>query len=349
MNHSNNDLIMINGADGEGGGQILRTALTLSLITGRGFRIDNIRARRRKPGLLRQHLTAVQAAAQIGDAHTEGAQTASQQLVFHPHALRGGELEFAIGTAGSCILVLHTILPALVAAGIGARIRLSGGTHNPQAPPADALQRAYLPLLKRMGADLSCTLLRHGFFPAGGGELVVEIAPHAGLKPLHLMERGPFRQANAEALIAALPIDIAKRELATLQHALGWDDSQLKPHGLRSSHGPGNALVATLEYEQVTEVFTSFGEKRISAEEVARQLARQVQAYMDSDVPVGPYLADQLLLLLAIAGGSFITGPLSSHTQTNLETIEQFLPGRLSCQKQGPGKFLIQARDEGFV
>ena len=349
MNHSNDDLIIINGADGEGGGQILRTALTLSLITGRGFRIDNIRARRRKPGLLRQHLTAVQAAAQIGEAHTEGAQTASQQLVFRPHALRGGELEFAIGTAGSCILVLHTILPALIAAGIGARIRLSGGTHNPQAPPADALQRAYLPLLKRMGAELSCTLLRYGFFPAGGGELIVEIAPHSGLRPLHLLERGPFRQANAEALIVALPIHIAKRELATLQHILGWGDSQLKPHGLRNSHGPGNVLVATLEYEQVTEVFTSFGEKRISAEEVAKQLAQQVQAYMDSDVPVGPYLADQLLVPLVIAGGSFITGPLSSHTRTNLETIERFLPGRLSYQEQEPGKLLIQARSESFI
>jgi len=337
-----NDPITIDGAQGEGGGQVLRTSLTLSLITGRPLRMINIRAKRRKPGLMRQHLTAVQAAKAIGDAEVEGAGAGSQTLLFAPRTIRGGDYDFAIGTAGSCTLVLQTVLPALLAAGVEARLRLSGGTHNPLAPPADFLQHAYLPLLRKMGADVDLTLLQHGFYPAGGGELELRLGAGEGLRPLRLEERRELSWASVEALITALPIHIAERELNTVRRALGWDQSRLRLRGLTNAHGPGNALVARVEHQNVTEVFTAFGEKGVSAEKVAKKLCRQVQEYLDSGVPVGPNLADQLLLPLALAGGVFVTGEPTQHTRTNLETVNAFLPGCLRLSETATGKVRVE-------
>jgi len=345
MNNPTN-LITIDGSRGEGGGQVLRTALTLSLITGRPLRMGNIRAKRKKPGLMRQHLTAVQAAAAIGAAEVEGAGAGSQSLLFQPQTIRGGDYRFAIGTAGSCTLVLQTVLPALLAAGVEARLQLSGGTHNPLAPPADFLQRAYLPLLRRMGVDLEMNLLRHGFYPAGGGELELKLKAGSQLQPLHLLERGELRQASTEALIAALPVHIAKRELETVRRTMGWEPSQLHLRGLDNSQGPGNALVATIEHEHVTEVFTAFGEKGISAEKVAGKLCRQIKAYLQRGAPVGPHLADQLLLPLAVAGGTFITAKPTQHTLTNLETINAFVPGCLDTEETTDGKTRIFRSNE---
>ena len=340
---NNNELITIDGSKGEGGGQVLRTSLTLSLITGRPLRIDNIRAKRKKPGLMRQHLTAVQAAAAISDAKVDSAGAGSQTLSFEPGTIKGGDFSFAIGTAGSCTLVLQTILPALVAANVEARLQLSGGTHNPMAPPVDFLQHAYLPLLRKMGADVEMTLNRYGFYPAGGGELEVKLSTGEGLQPLQLNERGGLRQASVEALIAALPINIAERELNTIRRTMGWKEEQLHLRGLSNAHGPGNALVATIEHEHITELFTAFGEKRVSAEKVAGKLCRQIQDYQKSGVPVGPNLADQLLLPLAISGGCFVTGKPTQHTLTNLETINAFFPGCLTMQETEAGETRIEA------
>lgn len=156
------------------------------------------------------------------------------------------------------------------------------------------------------------------------------------------MERGNLRKVNAEALIAGLPIHIANRELDTLGRTLGWQAEQLKLRSLANDQGPGNALVATIEHDHVTEVFTTFGEKGVSAEKVAGRLGRQVREYLDSGVPVGPFLADQLLLPLAIAGGSFSTGKLTTHSLTNLETIHRFLPDRLLQRTTEDGRIVIQ-------
>jgi RNA 3'-terminal phosphate cyclase (ATP) len=340
-------LITIDGSRGEGGGQVLRTALTLSLITGRPLRMINIRAKRKKPGLMRQHLTAVQAAVAIGGAEIEGAGAGSQSLLFQPHAINGGDYRFAIGTAGSCTLVLQTVLPALLATtGVQARLHLSGGTHNPLAPPADFLQQAYLPLLRRMGADIEMSLSRYGFFPAGGGELELRLETGSQLQPLYLEERGELRQASTEALIAALPIHIAERELETVRRTMGWDSSQLHLRGLNNSQGPGNALVATVEHEHVTEVFTAFGEKGVSAEKVAGKLCRQIKVYLQRGAPVGPHLADQLLLPLALAGGVFITAKPTQHTLTNMEIINTFMPGCLDMEETADGMTRIFRRNE---
>jgi len=319
-------LLELDGAAGEGGGQILRTALSLSMCSGRPFRIVNIRARRKSPGLMRQHLTAVRAAAEICRARVEGDQVGSLSLSFAPGPVRAGDYRFAIGTAGSCSLVFQTLLPALLQADGGSRIRFQGGTHNPLAPPFHFLDRAFLPLLRRMGAEVSVDLRRFGFYPAGGGEFGAAIEPVHRLAPLVLERPGARRRAYAEAYCAALPIQIARRELDVVGKRLGWGEDQLLLRGLANDQGPGNVLVLTLEQEAVSEVFTGFGEKGVTAEAVAQRAVDEVRDYLASAAAVGPHLADQLLLPLALSGaGSFTASALTRHTLTNAEVIRSFL------------------------
>jgi RNA 3'-terminal phosphate cyclase (ATP) len=332
--------IELDGSQGEGGGQILRTALTLSMITGIPFRIERIRAKRRKPGLLRQHLTALHAAAEICGAQVHGAEPGSLKLAFVPGKIRGGDYRYAIGTAGSCTLVLQTVLPALWFAEVPSTVVVSGGTHNSAAPPADFLQRVWLPLIQRMGVDMDLELLRHGFYPAGGGELRASVRPVTALQTLNLLSRGDLQQARATAIFAGVPGDVGKRELATLAEQVGADVGELQSElrGLPACEGPGNALLLELQYAGLTELFTAFGEKGLAAETVARGLAKEALHFHRSGAAVGEHLADQLLLPLALAGaGSFRTLTLSSHFQTNLEVIQKFLPVTFSLVAESRG------------
>jgi RNA 3'-terminal phosphate cyclase (ATP) len=320
-------MILIDGSQGEGGGQILRSALALSLVTGTPFRIDNIRAGRSKPGLLRQHLTAIHAATAIGGAETLGAVIGSSRLDFKPGKVQAGNYAFAVGTAGSATLVLQTVLPALLTLAAPSTIALEGGTHNPFAPPFDFLERAFLPLIARMGPRATVALERSGFYPAGGGHFTVNVEPAAGLGRLELMERGAVRTHCARALIAHLGGSIAERELCVVGQKLGWPRECLHVVDVKNSRGPGNVLLLEVESEHVTEVFTGFGEKGRSAEDVAHHVVEQVRDYLAANVPVGPHLADQLLLPLAIgAGGSFMTGDLTRHATSNIDVIKRFLP-----------------------
>lgn len=326
-------MIDIDGSQGEGGGQILRTSLALSLCTGRPFRIHGIRARRPKPGLMRQHLTAVNAAAQLGRAQVAGAALGSLELTFAPEAVRPGSYRFAVGTAGSTTLVLQTVLPALLRADAASQLRLEGGTHNPLAPPFEFLALSFLPLVGRMGPRIAARLERYGFFPAGGGELCVEIEPARTLQPLHLDARGELRDLRAEAIVANLAPDIGRRELQAVKSALGLADSKLRLNDTPSARGPGNVLLIVQEYQQVTAVFTGFGERGVRAETVAARTVAAARAFAASDAAVDQHLADQLLLPLALAGGgSFTTGEPSGHTLTNSAVIEQFLPVRFTTQ-----------------
>jgi RNA 3'-terminal phosphate cyclase (ATP) len=322
-----------------GGGQILRTALTLSMITGEAFRIENIRAKRAKPGLMRQHLVAVQAAAQVCGGEAAGAVAGSQELSFRPGLVRAGEYRFAIGTAGSCTLVLQTLIPALLLAGGRSRVEVSGGTHNPLAPPAQFLQRAYSRALADMGAAVDIRLNRFGFFPAGGGEVTADIEPCERLRPFEWMERGARKAAYAESFIAGVPLNVARRELDCIGRGMGWDESQLLVRGLPGEQGPGNALLVTLEHEHVTEVVAAFGEKSVRAEEVGRQALNQVRRYLASGAAVGEHLADQLMLPLALAGGGgFTTDIVSAHATANAQVIERFLPVHFSFGERGTAK-----------
>jgi RNA 3'-terminal phosphate cyclase (ATP) len=335
-------MIHIDGSIGEGGGQILRTALGLSMVTGQAFGIEKIRAGREKPGLLRQHLTAVNAAAEICDAAVDGAVISSRTLSFSPGKVKSGDYTFAVGSAGSTTLVLQAVLPALLRADGPSTITLEGGTHNMMAPPFDFLQRAFLPLVNRMGVTVDVTLERAGFYPAGGGRFVTAIQPAAALSPLVLNERGQIKRKLATATVAGLSGDIAKRELDKVRQMLGWSEDEVQIRQLPDAWGPGNILTLEIESENVTELFTGFGTKGTSAEAVANGVAREVRGYLADGVPVGQHLADQILIPMALAGeGSFTTQSLTDHTTTNITVIEKFLPVQFSVTARGADRHQI--------
>ncbi|MES2320545.1 MAG: RNA 3'-terminal phosphate cyclase [Pseudomonadota bacterium] len=320
-------MIELDGATGEGGGQILRSALTLSMITGQPFRITNIRANRLKPGLMRQHLMAVQAAAHISDATITHAQVGSTELTFAPQKVKSGNYEFAIGTAGSCTLVLQTLLLALAHADEPSTVRITGGTHNPMAPTVQFLQRAYCRALAAMDVTVDISLVRSGFYPAGGGIVIASVEPCARMKQIALMEPGVRRSGYAEAIVAGIPGSVGERELEAVGAGMGWGEPQLLMRGLPGEQGPGNAVLITLEHEHVTEVFSAIGEKSVRSEVVARRVVAEARAFMVSGAAVGEHLADQLLLPMALAGGgSFTAASVSQHALTNAEVIARFLP-----------------------
>ncbi len=339
-------MIQVDGSNGEGGGQILRTALSLSMVTGKPFTIERIRAGRPKPGLLRQHLVAVEAAATVCGAQTQGASLRSTTLTFTPGSVKAGEYQFDIGSAGSTTLVAQTLLPALVAAcndsGETASVRIKGGTHNAFAPPAHFLQRSFLPLVQRMGWNATLELKRHGFYPAGGGEVVLTVAPNATAKGLQLTERGGRVSVQAEAIIAGVPAHVAKRELALVGELLGWPVEALQIRGLSAYEGPGNALLLTVAHENVTEVFTGFGDKGIPAETVAKQTVESAKGWLVSKAAAGEYLADQLLLPAAMAAlqghpSNFTALTRSPHFDTNVQTIQRFVDVKVEMAEEAGG------------
>lgn len=334
-------MLQLDGSRGEGGGQVVRSALALAIITGTPFRMEKIRAGRSKGGLLRQHLTAVQAAARISNAQVSGAQLGSSVLTFAPQAAVAGEYHFAIGSAGSTTLVLQTVLLPLVLAGGRSRVTLEGGTHNPFAPPFEFLVESYLRLLNRMGPQVTARLERPGFFPAGGGRLEVTIEPGA-LRGIELLERGALRRRSAKVLLAHLPRHIAERELRVLGEQLGLGPEALQLVETPQSIGPGNAVLVEFAHEQVTEVFTALGQVGRPAEAVAGAAVDAAQRYAAGAAPVGPYLTDQLMLPLALAGaGAFRSTGMTPHAWTHLELIGRFLERRSRVEPLAGGEVLV--------
>ena len=335
-------MLKLDGSQGEGGGQILRTSLALSMCLGKAFHIYHIRATRQKPGLQPQHLAAVKAAASIAHAEVKGAELGSQTLSFVPQTVEGGEYRFAIGTAGSTSLLFQTLLPALMRARHASRVILEGGTHNPMAPPFEFLNHAFLPLINRMGPTVKARLVRPGYVPAGGGELDISIQPLNNLRPLTILQRGKLVEIRAEVMLSHLPAHIAQRELAVIAESLHLPDSCLSVHSDTSAIGPGNCVSISIQSEMITEVFTALGKRGLPAEQVASQVVSEASEYLASDIPVGPYLADQLLLPLALAGsGAFVTGPPCLHTTTNMAVIQQFIEKPFTLEQLTPTSWRI--------
>lgn len=333
-------MLELDGSQGEGGGQILRTALSLSLCLGKPFRIFNIRSNRDRPGLQPQHLMAVQAAARISSAMTEGAIRGSSDLLFAPRHLQCGDFEFDIGTAGSTNLVLQTLLPAFMTADAPSRLVIRGGTHNPLAPPFEFLRDAFIPLLNRAGADVETSLERYGFYPRGGGVITAQIRPRR-VQPLRLMQRGRVLRRRATALLSRLPEHIARRELDVLKSMLGLAEAETAIEQVKALSS-ANVLLFTLECEHVTEVFSAMGKRGLPAEQVAGMLVEEIRRYLDADAPVGVHLADQLLLPMALAGGGcFRTLSPSLHTRTNIGVINQFMGLAIDVKRQGENDWVI--------
>lgn len=318
-------MIVIDGSEGEGGGQVLRYACALSLLSGEPFTIERVRGGREKPGLMRQHVTAIEAACVVGGAECSGLAVGSDTLTFHPGRVTPGDYHFAVGTAGSTGLVLQTVMVPLMLADAPSRLVIEGGTHNMMAPPFEFLERCLLPVINRMGPKVSARLLRHGFFPRGGGRIEVEIAP-ASLHPTDCLDRGELVNVAATTLYASLPGEIAARATKAARKELAdWPEDAFALRELPADQGPGLAVLVEAQFEHVTEVVSGFGKLGVPADQIGRTCGRRMAGYIASSAFAGPYLQDQLLLPFAMAGrGSFTSVKLSQHTCTAARLIERF-------------------------
>lgn len=333
------DPIEVDGAQGEGGGQILRTSLSLAALQRRPLRLHRIRHRRGKPGLLRQHLTAVRALAEITDAEVTGASLGSRELSIVPKAARGGVYHFSIGSAGSTTLVAQTILPVLLFADGPSEVTLEGGTHNPSAPPFEFLTEVVFPVLREMGAAVDASLEVPGFYPAGGGRFVMRVEPVTSLEPVRRVECPSTFTLEAEAVVSRLPRRVAMRELAVVEAAF---PAAARTPVTVTSPGPGNlTAIAVKAADVVYERCTAFGERGRPAEAVAEVAVEHTRRFLAAGVPVGEHLADQLVLLAALAkpGSQVRTVSPSLHTTTNVEVVNHFL---------GAGTMLLEERDDGW-
>lgn len=359
-----NKTLKIDGSTGEGGGQIIRTALSLSMLTGIPIEIINIRAGRAKPGLMRQHLMCVKASQQISNATVTGAYLGSTMFSFTPNTIKSGDYSFDIGSAGSTSLVLQTLLPALLFANADehatSTVTITGGTHNPLAPTTDFLTQAFVPALAKLGMQVNIECQRAGFAPIGGGIIKATIMPfmrRAKLDTFTLIERGELIGIKLVASHLNLDYDICKRELASAQAALveaGIDEALITTQSDKLvGIGEGNscyalvthnvdALSAHVQYHQ--EMFTLLGEKRSSAEKIGNRLAGLVKRYLfNTTALVDEYLTDQLLLPVALSGGgTFSARTISGHTETQAWLIQQFLPIDIEFDAIDNDKILVK-------
>ncbi|MDH4238419.1 MAG: RNA 3'-terminal phosphate cyclase [Phycisphaerae bacterium] len=330
------DTVFIDGSKGEGGGQILRTSLTLSCITGRSLHIENIRAARRNPGLANQHLICVRAACQICNGQAQGATKGSRILDFQPGPVRSGDYHFDIGSAGSASLVIQTLLPALFLADKTSTVTVTGGTHNPMAPPFDFLDETFLPAIATAGFQGDCKLIKHGFYPAGGGKITFNIQPWQKNKGkiIDLCHTNTELQIHGRIFTAKLPEHVAQRQSKLLLQ------SDLKIHNVehidvKESDGPGNCAMIRICSCERTTVFTAFGKRGKSSEQVISEVTSLAEKILASDTAVDRFLADQLLIYMALTkAGSFTTNELSSHLQTNMEVIKKFLSVDFNVEHQ---------------
>ncbi|MCA8943652.1 MAG: RNA 3'-terminal phosphate cyclase [Planctomycetes bacterium] len=338
-------MIVIDGEQGEGGGQILRSALSLSGCTGQPFVLNGIRAGRKKPGLMRQHLTCVLAAAQVCNAEVEGAEVGSKSLTFRPSgSVYAGNYTFPIGSAGSTTLVLQTVWPLLAIADAPSRVTVTGGTHNPAAPTVDFLTKCFVPAIAALGHRLEVTLHRHGFAPAGGGRVEAAIEPADGQtsEPFALHRRGDLVLRRAVVHLANLEPHIANRELDVVRKKLGFTRDELHLEELDRVQGQGNVLTIEHEFDHVTHLATGFGKLGVRAEQVAARASSEVRSFLATDAPVGAHLADQLLLPLALrGGGTFRTVEPTLHTRTNAEIVDRFTGRTTRIRPDGDGTFHV--------
>lgn len=338
-------MIEIDGSCGEGGGQILRTSLSLAALTGQPVRVTKIRAKRRKPGLMRQHLLCAQAVAQISGGLLEGAELNAQELTFVPGNIQSGEYRFAVGSAGSAVLIAQAVLPLLLHAQGVSRVEIEGGTHAAHAPVFDYFERVYLPCLRRMGAGVEAALDRIGFYPAGGGKITLTVSPVHEWKYLEIMESGLLKKARLVALGSGIDTRICTDELSFCRAALGEPGVFQEEIHTMDAPCSGNVLFAELESELLTELFSVCGERGVSRRSVGERVAGMVNEYRNLNVPVGQFLADQLLLPMVLgAGGKFRTSLPSSHTRTNIDVIGKFTDAGIEIENRQNGQYIIEVK-----
>lgn len=321
-------MIRIDGAAGEGGGQVLRSALTLSLLTRKPFEIVRIRAGRQKPGLMPQHLQAVTAAAAVGGARVEGAHPGSESLLFVPSALRAGHYRFEIGTAGSTSLVLQTLLLPLALASAPSTLEITGGTHVAWSPCHHYLELHWLSYLREMGLNAELALVRAGFYPRGGGRISASIRPAAPKAGLSLARRGRLERIFCLSAVANLEQSVAERQSRQALARLAGLTTAIESRNIAlSSPGKGTLFLILAEFGKSRCCYYALGERGKPAERVADEAVDAFLAFLDTDGAVDEYLADQLLLPLALApaASELRTARVTPHLLTNAEVIRRFL------------------------
>jgi RNA 3'-terminal phosphate cyclase (ATP) len=344
-------MIEIDGSFGEGGGQILRSALALSLLTGKSFRLRNIRANRKpKPGLQPQHLMSVRAAAEVGQAKISGDAVNSKQLTFEPGEVRSGNYRFAIGTAGATGLVLQTVYLPLTLRGVGPSVlTLEGGTHVPKAPCYHFLDVTWRRYLERIGLSVRLEMRRPGFYPRGGGVVVAHIGPCSKVRGLHLTKRTELTAATGFSAVAHLPLHIANRMAQQTASRLGETGIEATVPAEEWIGGPGAVVGIRFDEAPVPTLFFAIGERRKWAEAVADDAANEALAYAASGEPVDPHSADQLVLPLAFAeeGSEYRVSQVTKHLTTNIAVVRMFLERDISCEgsEGSPGVVRISPRE----
>jgi RNA 3'-terminal phosphate cyclase (ATP) len=338
--------IRIDGSYGEGGGQVLRTALALACVLQKEIEIFNIRQGRKVPGLQAQHLTCVKAAQAISGAEVEGAVLQSQALRFSPKKIKGGNLFLEIGTAGSVCLVLQSILIPLSLAGISSELKIRGGTHVPFSPPVTYFQKILFPFLSRSGLDLSIELIKWGWYPEGGGEIVCKVKPSEKIEPLNLIERGRLLKLTGLSAVSNLPLSIAQRQRQEAEKILQKNNFRLETEILNApSVGKGSFFFILASFENSLAGFSSLGAIGKRAEQVSDEACQAFLEYFKTSGAIEEHLADQLIPFLALAQGesNFTVSRISQHLLTNVWVPQQFLPVKIEVkgEENRPGRIKI--------
>lgn len=330
-------LIELDGSVGEGGGQILRTALTLSLLTQRPFHIKNIRANRPNPGLATQHVMAIKAALAISESTARRAEIQSQDVYFDPGKVKAGSYVFSVSTAGAMPLVLQTLALPLCLQPEPSFLEFTGGTHVPWAPSTEYLREVWIPIMQKLGIEISLEMKKAGYYPKGGGSFTVRIAGGAHIKPLNFLERGTLKNLEAIVILSDLTKSIADREWKELSSSLANLSLGVKiKQTLRTypSLGPGNMLLLIAKFENSIAGFDSLGEKGKPSEAVAKDVAAQFCQFMETSSAIDMHLADQILLPLCINPEPcrYSVSQIDEHLPTNATIIREFLPVNIQIQ-----------------
>jgi len=322
--------IHIDGSQGEGGGQILRTSLALAALLQQPVRLENIRANRAKPGLKTQHLAGVLALAQITEADVSGARLHSTSLQFVPRTIKGGRYRFEISTAGSACMLLGAVLPPLIFAPLPAEVIITGGTHVPYSPPFHYIDTVFLPTLRKLGGNAEVQLNRWGFYPKGGGEIRLQVKPCQYLQSISLPERGQLKVLHFSASSSEnLPQHIVQREIVQVENCLADYKDKIRAESLTCrTFSPGNFVFLKAQYEHTIAGFSELGRRGNPAEEVAAEVCQAFRDFEKTAATADSHLADQLILYLALAQGDsvIVTEKVTPHLQTNMDIIRKFLP-----------------------
>jgi RNA 3'-terminal phosphate cyclase (ATP) len=348
-------MLRIDGSFGEGGGQILRTALALSCVTKTPIEIFNIRKGRKNPGLQPQHLASVRACARISNARVEGGMLGSTELKFMPGDLTSGDYEFNVaeekGSAGSVSLVIQSILLPLLYCPGESQVTIKGGTHVPFSPPFDYLAKVWLPFLGKLGVKAEAEIVKYGFYPKGGGEVRLKVKPVKKLQGINLLERGKLVSVSGISAVANLPETIALRQKQEAKKVLNKESLEPKIEVKQvNSVGAGTYLFLWTEFENSLAGFSSLGERGKPAEKVAQDACQGMLEFLEIQAAMEEHLADQVLPYLALAKeeSSFTVSKITSHLLTNVWVVERLLPAKIMVEgesgRSGKVAILLQRK-----